>query len=197
MTAVDRKPRAKEQQTHGLAANIRRLRHARDLTLDELASRSGVSRAMISKIERNVAVPTATVLGKLALGLEVGLSRLIGEQSERRPTMLSPEAQAVYHDPETGFIRTSLSPSFPDRRVEFAFNVLPPRQSAVFPPHPPGVEEYLFVSKGSLVVMACEERFDVRQGCSLFYRGDMQHEFRNETDQPAEFYVVVDGNGAA
>jgi len=180
----------------GLAANVRRLRLERGLTLDALALSCGVSRAMISKVERGVAVPTATVLGKLATGLDVGLSRLVGDQREREPVLLGLEAQPTYRDPDTGFTRRSLSPLFPDRRVDVALNTLPPGQSAVFPPHHRGVEEYLFVSSGSLVVVVDRERFVVGQGSSLFYHGHVVHEYHNETDQLTEFFIVVDGTGA-
>lgn len=179
-----------------LAANVRRLRQERGLTLDALALRCGVSRAMISKVERAAAVPTATVLGKLAGGLEVGLSQLVGDQQAREPVLLQPEQQPAYRDPETSFTRRSLSPLFPDRRVDFAFNTLPPGQSAVFPPHHRGVEEYLFVSRGELVVVVDGTRFVVGQASSLFYHGHVVHEYRNETGEAVEFYVVVDGTGA-
>lgn len=185
-----------ESEEGRLAANVRRLRRERGLTLDTLALRCGVSRAMISKVERGAAVPTATVLGKLAGGLEVGLSQLVGDQQAREPVLLQPEQQPSYRDPETGFTRRSLSPLFPDRRVDFAFNTLPPGQSAVFPPHHRGVEEYLFVSQGELVVMVDGTRFVVGQGSSLFYHGHVVHEYRNETGKPTDFYVVVDGTGA-
>lgn len=179
-----------------LADNVRRLRVERGLTMDALALRCGVSRAMISKIERGTAVPTATVLGKLGTGLEVGLSQLLGSQQARVPVLLPSSAQSTYCDPETGFVRRSLSPLFLDRRVDFAVNVMPPGKSALFPPHHRGIEEYLFVSRGELVVVVDGERFLVGQGSSLYYPGHVVHEFRNETEQPVKFYIVVDGTGA-
>lgn len=179
-----------------LADNVRRLRVERGLTMDALALRCGVSRAMISKIERGAAVPTATVLGKLGAGLEVGLSQLLGNQQARAPVLLPLSAQSSYRDPESGFVRRSLSPLFLDRRVDFAVNAMPPGKSALFPPHHRGIEEYLFVSRGELVVVVDGERFLVGQGSSLYYPGHVVHEFRNETEQPVEFYIVVDGTGA-
>jgi len=179
-----------------LAGNLRRLRHERGLTLDALALRCGVSRAMISKVERDAAVPTATVLGKLAAGLEVGLSQLVGAQQRRAPVLLPRAEQAVYRDPESGLERRSLSPLFPDRSVDFALNTLPAGSRAVFPAHHQGVEEYLFVSRGELVVVVDGERHRVGQGSTLFYPGHAAHEFRNETDEAVEFYIVVDDTGA-
>ncbi len=179
-----------------LAGNLRRLRRERGLTLDALALRCGVSRAMISKVERGAAVPTATVLGKLAAGLEVGLSQLVGAQQPRAPVLLPRAEQAVYRDPESGLERRSLSPLFPDRSVDFALNTLPAGGHVVFPAHHQGVEEYLFVSRGELVVVVDGERYRVGQGSTLFYPGHAVHEFRNETDEAVEFYIVVDDTGA-
>ncbi|MFY7961834.1 MAG: helix-turn-helix domain-containing protein [Elsteraceae bacterium] len=175
-----------------LAANLRRLRRERGLTLDGLAAASGVSRAMLSKVERGASVPTATVLGKIAGGLEVGLSQLVGPLRERAPALLGPEEQPVYRDPETGFERRSLSPLFPDRRVDFARNFLPPGAAAIFPPHRRGVEEYLYVVSGSLIVVVDGARHAVGPGSSLYYPGHVAHEFRNESDAPTVFFVVID-----
>jgi transcriptional regulator with XRE-family HTH domain len=188
-------------QAGALSENVRRLRRERGLTLDGLAEASGVSRAMLSKVERGASVPTTTVLGKIAGGLAVGLSQLVGPLRERAPalmtpTLLSPADQPVYRDPETGFERRSLSPLFPDRRVDFARNSLPAGACAAFPPHRRGVDEYLYVVSGSLVVVVDGARFEVGPGSSLYYHGYAPHEFRNETDAPAVFFVVIDSAAA-
>jgi transcriptional regulator with XRE-family HTH domain len=175
-----------------LQQNLRRLRHERELTLDALALRSCVSRAMISKIERGVAVPTATILGKLAAALEVGLSQLVGDAQPRTPTLLPCGDQAVYRDPESGLERRSLSPVFPDRSVDFVLNILPSGKHVVFPGHHYGVEEYLFVRSGTLTVVADGQRHVVRQGDTIFYPAHDVHEFHNDTDENAEFYIIVD-----
>jgi len=178
-----------------LPENLRRIRRERHLTMDALSFRCGVSRAMISKIERGDSVPTATVLGKLAAGLEIGLSHLLGGAKIRAPLLLQPGDQPVFRDPESGLERRSLSPLFSDRMVDFALNTLPARSSVSFPSHHHGVEEYLYVSRGALIVVVGEERFTVRQGSSLFYHAHVVHEFHNETDQAAEFFIVVDSTG--
>jgi transcriptional regulator with XRE-family HTH domain len=185
-------PKVSEPGDTSLQKNLRQLRHERGLTLDALAGRSLVSRAMISKIERGAAIPTATVLGKLAAALEIGLSQLVGAAQPREPTLLPRAAQAVYRDPESGLERSSLSPVFPDRSVDFVLNILPARAHVVFPGHHPGVEEYLYVRRGTLIVMAGGQRYQVNQGDTLFYPAHDVHEFRNETGKPAEFFIIVD-----
>src|SRR3954466_1826996 len=115
MAATSERPvqTASEPVDIRLRRNLRQLRHERGFTLDALSDRSLVSRAMISKIERGAAIPTATVLGKLAAALEVGLSQLVGDARPRQPTLLPAIEQAVYRDPESGLERRSLSPVFP------------------------------------------------------------------------------------
>jgi len=187
--------RNQEEVSANLGANIRRLRLEKNLTLEALADLSGVSRAMISKIERGSSMPTATVLGKLATGLNIGLSRLVGGYHTRKPTLLTPFQQPVFRDPESGLERRSLSPSFPDRMVDFVVNTLPAKSSVAFPPHHQGVEEYLYVTSGKITVVVGEERFEVEAGNSLFYASDQKHEFHNSEGQPAVFFIVIDENG--
>lgn len=186
----------KTEQGVGLGVNLRRLRLEKNLTLDALAQLSSVSRAMISKIERGSSVPTAMVLGKLSRALDVGLSHLVGGYRHREPTLLSPFEQPVFRDPESGLERRSLSPLFPDRMVDFVVNTLPPKASVAFPPHQPGIEEYLYVSRGRIAVMVGDKRFEVPAGSSLFYPGNIQHEFHNIGKVTAEFFIVIDNNAA-
>lgn len=162
------------------------------LTSDRLAELSGVSRAMISKIERGVSVPTATVLGKLAAALEVGLSQLLGRPDRREPRLIKQSEQPVFHDPNSGFMRRSLSPLFADGAVDLAFNVLPAGRSASFPAHHAGVEEHLVVREGTLTVVLADRAFVVSAGDTLFFPSNCAHEFRNETDRVVAFYIVVD-----
>lgn len=174
-----------------LPVNLRRLRREAKLTLDRLAELSGVSRAMISKIERGASVPTATVLGKLAAALQISLSQLLGEFHARQPRLHRKESQTIYHDPTSGFERRSLSPVFEDGAVDLALNLLPPGESVEFPPHHAGVEEFLVVHEGTLTVLLDGERFDVESGDTLFYPSNCVHEFRNEGERSAVFYIVI------
>lgn len=197
MVALFRRPQARSgvsltSEGPLLGDNLRRMRKERGFTLDGLSERCGVSRAMISKIERGVATPTATVLGKLAAGLGTGLSVLVGGYQTREPTLLHPIEQPIFRDPESGLERRSLSPLFPDRSVDFALNSLPARSKVSFPPHHHGVEEYLYVSRGTLDVVVDTQRFTVPEGASLFYHGHVKHEFHNPTDADVEFFIVVD-----
>lgn len=168
------------------------MRRDAGLTSDQLAGLSGVSRAMISKIERGVSIPTATVLGKLATALKVSLSQLLGSPHPRSPRLTRRTEQAVFRDSATGFERRSLSPVFEDGAVDLAFNVLPAGRSVRFPAHHAGMEEHLVVQEGELTVMLDAARFVVSAGDTLFFPSNCVHEFRNETDRAVSFLIVID-----
>ncbi|HEY2257172.1 MAG TPA: helix-turn-helix domain-containing protein [Variovorax sp.] len=97
--------------TDAISASLKRERIAKGWSLADLSERSGVSKAMISKIERAEASPTATVLGKLsgAFGLSLSALLALSEQQGQRLSRLA--QQSVWQDPETGYLRRSVSPS--------------------------------------------------------------------------------------
>lgn len=109
-----------------LADRLRAERDTRGWTLADLAARSGVSRAMLSKIERREASPTAALLGRLSAAFGLTMSQLFA-QTEVEPAgqVARADQQPVWRDPETGFLRRSLSP--PGRvPLELVWGELPP-----------------------------------------------------------------------
>ncbi len=141
-----------------LGARVKELRRRRELTLEDLAERAGVSRAMISKVERGEKNPTLVVTAKVAEGLGVTLSELLGEEERREVVVVPRERRMVKSDPETGFERQLLSPTFGGRGVEFVRNVVPHgATSGEFPPHLRGLEDYVVVEKGRLWAVVGDE----------------------------------------
>ncbi|WP_323990681.1 XRE family transcriptional regulator [Nguyenibacter sp. L1] len=119
---------------HTLAARLRAERVARGWSLSDLAIRSGVSRAMISKVERAEASPTATVLGRLsgAFGLTLStlLARAEGDASGAGRIMRG-DAQPLWRDPATGYLRRAVSP--PGAEPELVHVELPPGACVNYP----------------------------------------------------------------
>jgi len=97
-----------------LAARLRAEREARGWSILDLAARSGVSRAMISKVERNEASPTAALLGRLSGAFGLTLSTLLA-RSETDATgdgrVVRAAQQTRWTDPETGYVRRAVSPA--------------------------------------------------------------------------------------
>lgn len=101
---------AESDAAQAIAARLKIEREARGWSLSELSERSGVSKAMISKIERSEASPTAAVLGRLsgAFGLPLSVLLALAERAGER--LVRRDGQPVWTDPETGYTRRSVSP---------------------------------------------------------------------------------------
>jgi transcriptional regulator with XRE-family HTH domain len=119
--------------TEAIASRIKTEREMRNWSLADLAERSGVSKAMISKIERNEASPTATVLGRLSGAFGLQLSALLA-LAERAGVRVSRAAdQPVWQDPETGYTRRVISP-LNGSALELVTVTLPPGTRVAYPP---------------------------------------------------------------
>ena len=179
-----------------LGGRVRELRRRRGLTLEELAGQSGVSRAMISKLERGEKNPTLVVAARLAEGLGVTLSHLAGMEERREVVVVPREKRMAMRDPETGFERQLLSPNFVGRGVEFIRNEIPQNStSGEFPPHRRGVDEHIVVERGSLRAMLAGEEYLLGEGDALYFEADVPHRFDNAGAGPCSYYLVISSRG--
>lgn len=97
-----------------IAARVRGLRGGLDMSLEDLSGQCGVSRSMISLIERGETSPTAVVLEKLASGLGVPLAALFDDPAQPTSPVSRREQRVVWRNPESGYLRRNISPaSFP------------------------------------------------------------------------------------
>ena len=134
-----------------LAARLRQERESRGWTLADLAARSGVSRAMVSKIERGEASPTATLLGRLSAAFGLTLSQLFTRMEDQPGGQLARAGdQPVWRDPESGFLRRSLSPPGPSP-LELVWGELPPGAEIAYP-----AASYAFIADQQLTVIGGE-----------------------------------------
>ncbi len=151
---------------------------------------------MISKLERGEKNPTLVVAAKVAEGLGVTLSQLVGVEEKREVVVVPRERRMVMRDPETGFERQLLSPSFGGRGVEFILNVVPEEStSSEFPPHRRGVEEYVAVEKGRLRAVIGGEEYLLEEGDALYFEADVSHRFDNVGDGECSYYLVIVSKG--
>ena len=180
-----------------LGERVRALRRERGWTLELLAERSGVSRAMISKLERGEKNPTLVVAARVAEGLGVSLSQLAGIQGRKEIVVVPRERRMVMRDPETGFERQLLSPSFGGCGLEFIRNVVPEGStSGEFPPHRRGVEEYVVVEKGRLRAILGGEEHVLEEGDAAYFEADVAHRFDNAGVGECSYYLVIDSRGS-
>ena len=147
---------------------------------------------MISKVERGEKNPTLVVAAGISEGLRVSISLLMGIEERREVVVVPRNRRMVMRDPETGFERQLLSPTFGNRGVEFIRNVIPKSStSGEFPPHKRGVEEYVVVERGRLAATLDGEKHVLEEGDALYFEADVTHRFDNAGDGECSYYLVI------
>lgn len=134
-----------------LAARLASLRQEHGLSLDALATASGISRPTLSRLERAETSPTASLLGRLCTVYGRPMSRLLAEIEADPAEVVRHDAQAVWVDPETGFRRRGVSPPARDFSVELVHGTLPAGASIAYAAPPVGgLEHHLWMLGGRL-----------------------------------------------
>jgi transcriptional regulator with XRE-family HTH domain len=175
-----------------LAQRLRQLRGDRGWSLEELATRSGVSRATLSRIENNEVSPTASVLGKLCAAFELTMSRLLAYVESDLPALVPRNAQPLWIDPETGFRRLSISPPSPDFDCELLQCELPAGTQIDYPfPPRPGLEHHLYLESGALELRVDGSTHRLSEGDCLRYRLHGASSFRVVNRRPARYFLVI------
>src|SRR5579875_2123730 len=98
-----------QAQTSSLALRLKTLRTERGYSLQDLADRSGLSRATLSRIENNEVSPTAETLGALATAFGITISRILAPIERPFQALIPRDEQTAWHDPRGGFTRTIVS----------------------------------------------------------------------------------------
>lgn len=180
-----------------LGRQIRTERARRRLSLEDLARRAGVSRSMLSAVERGSKAPTVLVLDRIATGLDTSIARLVGDTRDGRVVTLRHAEQDVARDP-SGWERRILSPVLPGVEFELMRTTIPGGVDAgVFSPHAPGSREYLAVERGTLRLILDGTPYLLGPGDSIYYAGDCQHGFANPRAGECVYYLAMDVSGQA
>ncbi|MGL4489995.1 MAG: helix-turn-helix domain-containing protein [Rhizobiaceae bacterium] len=176
-----------------LATRIKSARTSRGWTLEQFTESSGVSRAMISKIERGEVSPTAATLARLASGLGVSVASLFANATES-PSPLSPAAsQSIWTDPETGYIRRNVSPSAAQGAAEIVDVTFPPGERVVMENARgwDGLAQQVWVLDGQMEMTVGDATTLLAKGDCLFMRLDKPLIFHNPGKAPARYAVVL------
>jgi len=177
----------------GLGARLRLERLRRRLSLQELEARTGVSRSMLSEVERGSKVPTVLVLDRIATGLDTSLARLFGDERAARVVVLRSGDHDTAHDPSWGWERRILSPVLPGVEFELMRTTIPGGVDAgEFAAHAPGSREYLAMERGVLRLTLDGVAHQLRAGDSIYYAGDCRHAFANPGSEPCVYYLAME-----
>ncbi|WP_166829205.1 helix-turn-helix domain-containing protein [Thalassoroseus pseudoceratinae] len=177
-------------QNH-LCQRVRELRKDRGWSLDALSAACGVSRSMLSQIERGQANPTLAVTARIARAFEMSIGELIEtpEASSKISVIRAEDRQYHYRSDEFCTIRT-LSPLHLEKDVEFyqvTFRSGGELKSAA---HFEGTREFLTVEKGRVRVISAGDTIELSKGDSASYRADVPHAIENAGRSEAVIFLV-------
>ncbi len=187
-------------ESDGLALRIgdriRTLRIARGLTLDGLAERAAVSRAMLSRIERAESSPTAQFLGKVCAGLGTTVSALFAATETGRGPLRRRGDQPVWRDPATGYTRRNVTPEGTGSAVDISDIALPPGADVTYDPlRLRAADQHIWVLDGVLELAIGDANHRLETGDCIHMGFDQPVSFRNPSDRPTRYAVVIGRGG--
>lgn len=174
-----------------LARLLRFERDARGWSLADLAERAGVSKAAISKIERQETSPTAVMLVRLAGAFDLTLAGLLLRAEGTGERLSRAADQPVWRDPETGYVRRQVF-SRPDHPLEVVTVDMPAGRSVVLPASSYArIRQAVWVLAGDLVILEGAERHELAVGDCLGFGPPSEVTLANETAAPCTYLVVL------
>lgn len=180
-----------DDPTVALAARIRAEREARAWSLADLAERSGVSKGMISKIERGEASPTAALLGRLSGAFGLTLSTLLVRAEQGEGRLVRAADQPIWRDPATGYLRRQVFGD-PEMPLELTEVELPAGAEVSFPAASYAfMRQVIWMLEGRLVFQEGDQRHDLGPGDCLRLGTPRDCAFRNEGPRACRYLVAV------
>jgi XRE family transcriptional regulator, regulator of sulfur utilization len=194
MTMQPRNPLPAPDEPPRVGDTLASLRQGASLSLDALSRKAGVSKSMLSQIERGQANPTVAVVWRLANALGVTMGDLLGNPPASGPAaieLLGAHAAPSIRSPDGLCELRILGPiSLAGQFEWYALNVQP---GGVLEsqPHEAGTQEHLSVMSGALEVRSAELRQRIKTGETARYAADRPHHIRNSGKTPAHGWLVV------
>ncbi|MYM93522.1 helix-turn-helix domain-containing protein [Duganella vulcania] len=176
-----------------VGAALQRLRLARGLTLEDLSRIAGVSKSMLSQIEREKANPTIAITWRLANALGVQIGELLATAERQTETIRVIDAHEIPTLPghHAGYVLRILGPLELASRYEWYELTLAPGGELASQGHDPGAQEHLTLLHGSVEVEVGTDKKKVKLGSTARYPGDQQHIIRNVGKTEAKAVLVV------
>jgi transcriptional regulator with XRE-family HTH domain len=170
--------------------NLKERRKGKGMSLDELAVASGVSRAALSQIETCKTNPSLSVLWKIAVGLQIPFSELLGEAGPGVNLLRRSDSQ-VLRSADGRMESRPAAPAGLSRFLEIYELRLAARSLHQSEPHAPGTQEVIVVLTGTLRMHVGNEQWDLGTGDSLTFPADRPHGYENTGGGEARYHNVI------
>lgn len=176
-----------------IASRVRALRTELGMTLDALAAKCDVSRSMLSLIERGESSATAVVLDKIATGLGVSLASLFDDEGAPAHPIARRADHVPWRDPQSGYVRRNISPANFPSPIQIVEVVLPAGASVAYETgaRDVSIHQQIWVQEGSIELSLGSVPYHLAEDDCLAMQLNTPTTFRNPTDQPARYVVVI------
>ena len=184
-------PQAVDDLASHLSVRMKQLRQEKNWSLDSLSKACGVSRSMLSQIERNEVNPTLAVTFAIARAFGISIGELV-EAPDATPSMhviRADDGEYHYRSDKNCRIRT-LSPLNLEKEIEFYQVQLQPAGALRSAAHFKGTREFLTVQKGKVRVESAGESVLLEAGDAVSYRADVPHAIINIGRSEALVFLV-------
>ena len=186
---------AATQDNAVFGTRVRALREGMQLSLRDLAERSGVSAPMLSQVERGETSPTLHVAERIAGGLELSLSQLLRLDETDGVSLVRRQERRKGGPAARGHRYEVLTPPLPGQRAEVSLHVLRPGAATGGeddpPMHEPGSRETAVVVEGELRLVSAGVGYDLGEGDAVTFDADVPHRFENRAERDTRFLAVV------
>jgi transcriptional regulator with XRE-family HTH domain len=174
-----------------LCDRVRELRKKKGWTLEQLSAACGVSRSMLSQIERNQANPTLGVAYRIAQAFGMSLGSLV-DTPNATPTIdiIRADDRTYHYRSEQACRIRTLSPLHLEKDVEFYEVLLRPGGSLKSAPHFGGTREFLTVQQGTVRLTSGDDSAELHRGDSAHYPADVPHMIENTSKSDALMFLV-------
>jgi transcriptional regulator with XRE-family HTH domain len=174
-----------------VATGLKHFRKVRGLSLDDLATRSGVSRAALSQIEGTRTNPTLAVLWKVAVGLDVPFHELLGVSEDGAAKVLRVGDTPPLKSGDGRMESRLLSPGGSSSDIEIYELRFLPKAIHRSEPHGRGTVETLVVMTGALRLIVQEAEYELFPGDTIFFKADVPHAYENRASHESRCFNVI------
>ena len=176
-----------------VGATLQKMRLARGLTLEDLSRAAGVSKSMLSQIEREKANPTIAVAWRLANALGVSIGELLTAETRQDELIRVLEAHELPTLPgdHAGYVLRILGPMELAGKFEWYELTLTANGVLASNPHDPGATEHLTLLQGAMELEVDGEKKKLKTGATARYQADRQHSIRNPGKTEARALLIV------
>ena len=181
-----------------IGSKLRELRQTKNYTLQDLVTKTGISKSVLAEIESGDVIPPVATLLKLAKALNVGMAYFFEDEPVSEKISVTRSGERIrlerrphHHEGEVDYIYETLEAKKPDKHMEPLLVEFQPMDISdmVFVNHEG--EEFLYVLEEKLEFRTDDRMEVLNPGDSIYFESDINHSFRSLTDKPAKAIVVV------